>query len=391
MSQFTSSFSQHAPMLRQISGRILSFLIHFLAGSILFDGVHALAHMRGRSRFWPIRLLAKAHAAHHQWFGRKLTINDKFLRKNLLLHLPMELACQMIGAAISWALLSATVWPRDLQDILTVWLIQLCRTAVVAFNAGRDSNHVSFTRSPKDSWSFFVGPEYHSLHHIEPRNFFGSTIKLIDWVLGTSTSLQGRRVTITGASGALGSAFAETLKGQVRSIRALSHKDAWGLEANPELEKLLQETDILILSHGAKGDSAMEANCTASVALIEAFQKVRCGKEAHVEILPEIWYVGSEAEVHGSWTPSMDTYVASKRSFAEYGRAYFEADDFNYRHIVPAAFSSRMGPGLVSARWVAEWALWSIRRGARYVPVTYTSFALLGYFRFKYFTVSRKA
>ncbi|KAM0321457.1 hypothetical protein ACHAQA_010104 [Verticillium albo-atrum] len=391
MWQLFLSFISYDALMRNVLERVLSFVIHYVAGSLFYDGVHALAHMRGGSRFRPLRLLARAHAAHHQWFGRKLTIDDKFLRKSLLLHLPMELACQMVGAALSWILLILTAWRGDLQDLLTIWAIQMYRTSVVAWNAGRDSNHLTFSHPPKDAWSFFVGPEYHALHHIDHQNFFGSAVRMIDWVLDTATTLQGRHVTITGASGALGGAFVNTLKGQVKSIRTLPHEGGWSLEVHPEIETVLRETDILILSHGTKGaDTAMDANCNAAVALIESFRKVRCGRESHVEILPEVWYIGSEAEVHGSWTASMDAYVDSKRAYAAFARAYYNAGDFNYRHIVPAAFSSRMGPGLVSARWVAEWALWSIRRGARYVPVTYTGFAFLGYFRFNYLTTPRR-
>ncbi|KAF3349693.1 Laccase-1 [Verticillium dahliae VDG2] len=87
---------------------------------------------------------------------------------------------------------------------------------------------------------------------------------------------------------------------------------------------------------------------------------------------PEVWYVGSEAELHGAWTEDMRAHTSSKRAFARFARAYCDDDDFTYRHVVPAAFSSAMGPALV--------ALWWIRRGARYVPVPYTGLAFLNFF-----------
>ena len=80
----------------------------------------------------------------------------------------------------------------------------------------------------------------------------------------------------------------------------------------------------------------------------------------------------------------MKAYTYSKRSFAEYARGFYDNEDILYRHIVPAAFQSNMGTALVSADWAAKATLWWISRGARYVPVTYTGFALANYFRFMY-------
>lgn len=41
-----------------------------------------------------------------------------------------------------------------------------------------------------------------------------------------------------------------------------------------------------------------------------------------------------------------------------------------------------MGPAIVSADWAARWTMWWIRRGSKYVPVTYTGFAYLNFFKF---------
>ena len=53
-----------------------------------------------------------------------------------------------------------------------------------------------------------------------------------------------------------------------------------------------------------------------------------------------------------------------------------------YRHIVPSSFTSAMGPGPMSADTAARIALFLIRRGFHYVPVTLTSLAFWNYFRF---------
>jgi hypothetical protein len=41
-----------------------------------------------------------------------------------------------------------------------------------------------------------------------------------------------------------------------------------------------------------------------------------------------------------------------------------------------------MGPGLISGKMAARIAMFFIRRGARYVPVTYTGIAFINYFKF---------
>ena len=75
-------------------------------------------------------------------------------------------------------------------------------------------------------------------------------------------------------------------------------------------------------------------------------------------------------------------YAASKRKFARHARTYFHDKNLHYRHLVHSAFISRMGPGLMTAGFAAKMTLFLIKRGFKYVPVTYTGFAFLNYFRF---------
>jgi hypothetical protein len=79
------------------------------------------------------------------------------------------------------------------------------------------------------------------------------------------------------------------------------------------------------------------------------------------------------------------SYKPSKQLFARYAKSYYNSDKIIYRHIVPAAFSSAMGPGLISATTAAHWALFFICRGFRYIPVTYTGLALINWIRFAFF------
>ncbi|EXF78922.1 integral membrane protein [Colletotrichum fioriniae PJ7] len=366
--------------------RITLCVLHFVFGSIFFDIVHWLAHKSHRSRFRVLRLLAKAHSIHHQYFDRNLRFHERFRHRNIVRHLSLEVSCQMIGSTMSWLLSPLFMRKASLSqfhDLVAILFVQAGRAAVVAWNSGNDSNHIPYPRLPKDPSTFFVGPEYHALHHIEPLAYFGSMVRLLDWFLGTGVSLRGRRVTMTGSRGALGQALMKQLHLQgVRCIHTPKFGVDWTYDDYSYFESILADTDILVLAHGSKNnDNPHEANCKSAVTVIDLFKKL-CERRK-LGLLPEVWYIGSEAELHGAWTKDMEDYTQSKRAFVPHARRYYGDEFFNYRHIVPAAFTSRMGSGFMSADSAAKVALWWIRTGARYVPVTYTGFAYLNFFRFR--------
>jgi hypothetical protein len=144
-------------------------------------------------------------------------------------------------------------------------------------------------------------------------------------------------------------------------------------------DSVLETADILILAHGAKGASAMQANCDSFLALIERFRALT----RHRQVPIEVWAVGSEIECHPPFgNPNLQVYAHSKRAYARAAARLVYDPDVLYRHIVPSAFRSRMGPGLMSGRTTAVIALWLIRRGFRYVPVTYTGIAFLNFIPF---------
>lgn len=97
----------------------------------------------------------------------------------------------------------------------------------------------------------------------------------------------------------------------------------------------------------------------------------------------EVWAVGSEIECHPAFgNPDLRSYAQSKRAYAQVGARLMLDQGFLYRHIVPSAFRSQMGPGVMSGRSAAATALWLIRRGFRYVPVTYTGIAFVNFIPF---------
>ncbi|KAI2869918.1 hypothetical protein CBS147343_7594 [Aspergillus niger] len=312
---------------------------------------------------------------------------ERYAKPNALIALPLELICQLLGSIIGWILatiLSLHVKRLDTNALSLVLVVQTIRSLFVIISNGQDSNHIALDKVPKDhSWAF-VGPEYHSLHHIYPDRYMGSMVKLFDWVAGTAYSLKNKTVVMTGGSGAFGQAMEKQLLAEgVKSIHKLQFGKDWNNEDFSRVGPTLEGADIIILAHGTKGSDAMDSNCTSSVRLIELFMQHMSAQSQRTKVLPEIWYVGSEAELHPAWGgPEMVRYTASKRAFLPYARALYKSDKVIYRHIVPAAFDSRMGKAIVSADWAARCTMSWIRRGAYYVPVTYTGLAYLNFFKF---------
>ncbi|KAL2835819.1 hypothetical protein BJY01DRAFT_252324 [Aspergillus pseudoustus] len=381
------------------------FIYLYISSSLFFDIVHFFLHQWSASPYKALRWLSQCHQFHHLYYNRSLNFNPRYRRPNAWIALPLEMVCLCAGALVGWLLLLplAMLTARDLPSKpLTVNIaVHLIRTSVVIYMNGQDSNHVFYETVPKDPGWLFVGPQFHALHHVYPERYMGSVVRIFDWIAGTAYSLKHRNVVITGGSGAFGAAMIRRLQAEgVRSIRKLKFGEDWTHENFGQVEKLFsnegleEEADILILAHGTKGMDAMDANCHTTIRLVQLFLEQHAHPEPKRGILkkhprkkktlPEIWYVGSEIELHPAigGGPELHRYCASKRAFLPYARALYDDPRLVYRHIVPAAFQSPMGRAIVSADWAAGVAMWWIRRGAQYVPVTYTGMAYLNFFKF---------
>jgi hypothetical protein len=296
-------------------------------GVFVFDVLHWLLHRFHNSKYKFLRQIGWIHMVHHYYFNRSLQFNDKYAWHNTWVELPVEGLCLYIGSLIAWygcAYFGLTDVPGGFTaDIFRkIAFTQVAKTVYTMYKEGKDGNHpVGWKVVPKDPDFLSVGAEYHCLHHIEPDAYYSSVHRVFDQIIGASSSLKGKRILITGASGSYGQALIKRLQGE--NIRTL--------------ETLTYGTD---------------------------------------------WTFGE---------PEILRYSASKRAFAKYARAYYDDEDFLYRHIVPAGFTSRMGKGMVSADWAAGITMFFIRRGARYVPVTYTLMAYANYFKFLYYTEPVKA
>jgi hypothetical protein len=224
-----------------------------------------------------------------------------------------------------------------------------------------------------------VRAAYHALHHVYPECYLGSYTTLFDRLMGTACQVRGRRFALTGASGAFGSALKSLLERAGAEVIPLKYgMDYTDLDYSGT-DLALARADVLVLAHGTRDTAAMRVNCDSFLALIERFKRLTQDR-----LVPaEVWAIGSEIECHPTLgIPELQAYAASKRAFARAAARLHYDPKILYRHIVPSAFRSRMGPGLISAPTAARVALWLIRHGFRYVPVTYTGIACLNFVPF---------
>lgn len=368
------------PALHDLLRYGIEGFIIYLAGTVSFDVIHFTLHRLARSRVGFLKRIGEFHDVHHKWLGPSLQYRDRWARKNLLMHRIPEFINQL-------AVTLAFGWVFDLGPVLVIAALHTITLVAVLRANGRDSNHQEYSTLPNPGSNPFVGSVYHAYHHAFPDQYMSSFMRIFDWVAGTGTQIRGRRFVVTGASGAFGSGIVKLLKKEGAHVRTLKFGRDFTYSNYERALPTLAWGEVLVLAHGSKKEKAMQANCVSFVKLIELFKMVASRGLAPLEV----WAVGSEIEMHPAWgNRDLGIYLRSKRAFARYAWEYSRDRDLHYRHIVPSAFSSPMGPGLISGLTAARIAMFFIKRGFRYIPVTYTGFAFANYFKFLFFT-GRKA
>ena len=350
---------------------VQGFLV-FVLSTLLFDALHWLLHRWGRSKNRLLRRFSRWHWVHHRFLDRKMRIHPELVWQNLIYHVLPEYLTSMAGTVVFLLVFS---WPPiAVVAALRTWmLIQTVR------EEGMDYNHMAMDRLSGQQGLLWVNQSYHAMHHIHPNNFFSSFANLFDLMFGTATQIDGRRFLITGASGAFGTAIKARLEKLGGIVETAKHGADFIAGDYTRMRDKLERADVLILAHGAKSQGAWDANLRTFVDLIDLFVESSRSRLTP----PEVWALGSEAEFHGDLgMPELRDYAASKRAFAQRALGYYRSGDLLYRHIVPSSFTSAMGPGPMSADTAAGIALFFIRRGFHYVPVTLTSLAVWNYFRF---------
>jgi hypothetical protein len=332
-----------------------------------------------KSRSTLLQSVGALHQAHHDFYTNTLEFDSRRARANLLHHVIPEYGNQVMFTLPGYFLLGP--WPVAVALTIETFIF-----VMVVIRGGMDEHHIEVSkRGPRRNHAAgaFVTADYHTLHHIHSDRFFSSYITAFDRLMGTACQIAGRRVALTGASGAFGSAMAWLLEKEGATVSTLKHGVDFTEDDASPADEVLRDAEILVLCHGAKGPQAMAANCDSFVTLIERFKSLKVPPLTPIEV----WAVGSEIECHPSFgDPVLKEYRRSKVAYAKHARRYYSDRTLIYRHIVPASFRSKMGPGLISGETAARWALFLIRRGFRYVPVTYTGIAFVNYFKFAWFT-----
>jgi monoglucosyldiacylglycerol epimerase len=362
-------------MIWDIAIFLLQAALAFVVSTALFDALHWVLHKWEGSKIPLLRTFSSWHWVHHKFLGLDMQINPAYARANIWFHILPEYLTSMAGTLV---FLLVFPWP----PIAAVAVIRTVMLGMTLREEGLDYNHMSMDRVGGQQGLLWVDNNYHAMHHVYPHNFFSSFANVFDLIAGTSCQIAGRRFLVTGASGAFGSAMVATLT----RLGGIIETAKSGVDFAPgnyaAMREKLERTDVLVLAHGAKTDDCWNANNVTFRELTELFTEL--GKTRLTP--PEVWALGSEVEFHGDMgIEELKAYSASKRAYALRARDYYRSDALIYRHIVPSSFTSAMGKGAMSAQTAVSIALFFIRRGFRYVPVTLTGLAVLNYFRFRFF------
>lgn len=352
---------------------LVEAVVVFVASTTIFDVLHYLLHRWQESPIPLLRTFSRMHWVHHKFLTLEMKIDSRYRWANIWAHVIPEYVTGMAGT-----LLFLFVFPW--QPVAAIAAIRTVFLAMTLKEEGMDFNHMAMDRVGGRQGLLWVDQNYHAMHHLYPNQFFSSFANVFDILFGTACQFEGRRFLITGANGAYGRA----IRRRVEARGGIVETAKWGADFGPgdydRLGDKLARADVLVLAHGAKTEGCRDGNYLSFVALIDRFIAAGRGRVTP----PEVWALGSEAELHGDLGDAgLRDYVASKRDFAARARKYYASDELIYRHIVPCSFTSPMGRGLISADMAASISLFFITRAFRYVPVTLTTLAFWNYFRFR--------
>ncbi|MEN9222205.1 MAG: bifunctional sterol desaturase/short chain dehydrogenase [Thermostichus sp. BF3_bins_97] len=372
-------------------------LASLLWAEIVRDLRHWLAHV------WP--WLMPKHNLHHRLFRRDLSVVDAGLYRESQWHHDVPEAVTMMLAGIPWVVvlgwgsllngLAATVGVVYSASFLAAGLLRGWGLALET-----DITHQPGPfQAPPSQWH--VNRTYHWRHHFDDTNaYFCGTLTFVDRIMGTSLSLKGKRVAVTGASGTLGRALLKHFHRQGAKVIALSSQPDpvqielrsanateingqpqavetihWQVGQEGSLVDLFERIDILVLNHGLNVHGARDAeavqqsyavNTFSSWRLMELFfQTVRSNPEVATK---EVWVNTSEAEVSPAFSP---LYELSKRALGDLVTLRRLDAPCVVRKLILGPFKSNLNPiGVMSGDWVAAQILAQAKRDCRNIIVT---------------------
>lgn len=364
---------------------VVSGLGAILLVEILRDCYHALCHQAD----W----LAKWHNKHHMVYRRDLSIvSVKAYQESQLYHDMWESAL-LVLAITPFALLSRQwgIW------LGVFYAVSFLYGASIRYFFGKIDTDYNHLPGPLDTIpsSLWVNRSYHWRHHFDDVNaYYSGVFPLVDRVLGTGLSLQGKTIAITGASGGLGQALTtELLRHNAKVVALTSNPDKitpgdrlqvlpWQMGEEAELKARLEKVDILIINHGVNvyGDrssdainSSYEINTFSALRLIDLFTATVTGPQS--KATKEIWINTSEAEVSPALSP---LYELSKRALGDIVTLKRLDNACIMRKLILGPFKSQLNPyGVMSAPQVAKGIVFLAKRDFRNIIVTINPFTYI--------------
>jgi monoglucosyldiacylglycerol epimerase len=368
--------------------------------------VRDVYHLAGH--YW--QPLQSAHTLHHKAYRRDLSMTSLDAYKKAQWYNDVPEALFMVAVTV---LIASTAQYSGLG--IGLWIGSLYAISFLIPAIARSQGYLlqtDLTHKPGDlieipsQWS--VNRTYHWRHHFDQGNaYFCSTVPLVDKALGTSLSLKGKTIGITGASGALGQALIEALFVQGAKVIAITtnkniqlnskietHTNNanvdtdisiqnksepeilyWQIGEAEKLKASLERIDILILNHGINvyGDrsaaavqASYEVNTISTLKLAELFLST-VTQSSH-RAIKELWVNTSEAEVNPAFSP---LYELSKRTLGDLITLRRLDAPCVIRKLILGPFKSQLNPyGVMSPRWVAGAIVALAKRDVRDIIVT---------------------
>jgi hypothetical protein len=378
-----------------------------LGSIVLAEIVRDLYHVAGH--YWSP--LQAAHALHHKAYRRDLSIvNVEIYRRSQLYNDVPESAVMMTVTGLAGLISHQPALFLGCLYALGFMVGAIARSQ--GYGKWTDLTHKpgDLTQIPS---RWVVNRTYHWRHHFDQGTaYFSGYLPVVDSLLGTSLSLKGKVIAVTGASGSMGQALLSELARQGAKTLALTTSDrlverdrmtvvSWTPGAEEALSDCLKQVDILIINHGinvhgdrspAAVDLSLEVNALSAWRLANVF--LSTVNDSTDRATKELWINTSEAEVSPAFSP---LYEISKRLIGDLITLRRLDAPCVIRKIILGPFKSNLNPvGVMSANWVAKMVVALAKRDVRTIivtinPLTYLIFPLKEWGRALYFRLFSKA
>jgi monoglucosyldiacylglycerol epimerase len=379
-------------------------LVSILFAEVVRDFYHIAGH-----HWQPIK---QFHLLHHKAYRKDFSIANMELYQKSQLYNDVPEALCMVGltAVIAGLTQNPGMWIGCIYSL--VFLVPAFLRSQGMLLATDLSHKPGDLVGIPAQWR--VNRTYHWRHHFDETDaYFAGHFTSVDRLLGTSLSLKGKVVAVTGASGALGQALISELAQQGAKIVAITTNPltvfppgtnatvlTWQLGAEVDLLPQLRSVDILIINHGANVYSDRSAAAVEKSYQVNTFSALRLAElflstvtASSDRATKELWINTSEAEVNPAFSP---LYELSKRTLGDLVTLQRLDAPCIIRKLVLGPFKSQLNPyGVMSARWVA-WAIVALaKRDVRNLivtinPLTYLIFPIKEFCQSTYFRLFTK-